>query len=170
MSTAKDLTRKPIYSVADGTQLGEIKDIYLDGAASTITAVLVGKEGVFTKKMLVIRRSDVRTIGVDCWLAHGEAEVMDLKEVDGGEDFQLVTELRKREIETTGGTKIGTIGDVVFDGDDSVVGFALAKVHIQGPVAEAKQVALGAVTSFGDKHTAMIVDLQAAETAANESA
>jgi uncharacterized protein YrrD len=169
MPTAKDLNKKPIYSVTDGTKLGEIKDIYLDADATQIVAVLVGKEGVFTKTMLVIRRSDVRTIGVDCWLAHGEAEVMDLKDVDGFEDLQLVTDLRKREMETTGGTKIGTVGDVAFDDDDSVVGFALAKVHVQGPVAAAKQVALSAVTSFGDKHTAMMVDLQAAETAANDA-
>ena len=170
MHTAKDLFKKPIYSVTDGTKLGEIKDIYLDGDTSTITAVLVGKEGVFTKRMLVIRRSDVRTIGVDCWLTHGEAEVMDLKEVDGFEDFQLITDLRKREMETVGGTKIGTVGDVLFDDDDSVVGFALARVHVQGPVAEAKQVVLSAVTEFGDKKTAMMVDLEAAERAANESA
>ncbi len=169
MPTAKDLNKKPIYSVTDGTKLGEIKDLYLDADTTAITAVLVGKEGVFTKTMKVIRRSDVRTIGVDCWLAHGEAEVMDLKDVDGADDFQLVSDLRKREMETTGGTKIGTVGDVAFDDDDSVVGFTLAKVHIQGPVATAKQVALTAVTSFGDKRTAMIVDLQAAETAANES-
>lgn len=170
MPTAKDLHKKPVYSIADGTKLGDIKDIYLDADATTITAVLVGKEGVFTKTMLVVRRSDVRTIGVDCWLTHGEAEVMDLKDVSGSDDFQLASDLRKREMETTGGTKIGTVGDVVFDDDDSVVGFALAKVHIQGPVATAKQVVLSAVTSFGDKRTAMIVDLQAAETAANESA
>ena len=170
MPTAKELTKKPIYSVADGTKLGEIKDVYLDAEATTITAVLVGTEGLFTKKMLVVRRSDVRTIGVDCWLVHGPTEVMDLKDVDGWEDFQLATDLRKREIETVGGTKIGTVGDVVFDDEDSVVGFALAKVLVQGPVADAKQIALSAVTAFGDKRSAMIVDLQAAETAANEGA
>jgi len=166
MPTVKDLLRKPIYSVADGRLLGEIKDVYLDAGATTLVAVLVGKEGVFSRRPLVLPRSSIRTIGEDCWLAHGDAEVLGLDEIDGHEDFLLVGDLRKRELETTGSTKIGTVGDVMFDDEDGVRGFTLARVHVQGPIAEAMLVALEAVTSFGDRKTPMIVDLQKAEAAA----
>jgi len=166
MPTVKDLLRKPIYLVTDGRKLGEIKDLYLDAGATAVVAVLVGKEGVFTRKSLVLPRAAIRTIGVDCWLAHGDAEVIGLDEVDGHEEFLLVSDLRKRDLETTGQTKIGTVGDVVLDDDDLVLGFSLARVHVQGPIAEAKMVNLDAVTSFGDKKTPMLVDLQRAEEAA----
>ena len=166
MPNVKDLLRKPIYSVTDGRKLGEIKDVYLDAGAASLVAILVGKEGVFARKSLVLPRTAIRTIGVDCWLAHGEAEVIGLDELDGYEDFLLVGDLRKRELETTGQTKIGSVGDVVLDEDDGVRGFALARVHVQGPIAEAKMVALEAVNSFGDKKTPMLVDMQKAEEAA----
>lgn len=166
MTLTKDLSKKPLYRLSDGKKLGEIKDLYLDGEAKRLAAVYLGREGVFTRKTLVVFQDQVRVMGVDAWLTAGSSEVADLKEQGGGEAFILCGDLRGREMETARQTKIGTVGDIEVDETGYVVGFNLGKVHIQGPVAKRGMVPRAAVTSLGDDKTPMIVDLEAAEASA----
>ena len=142
------------------------KDLYLDAEMRRLTATFLGKEGVFTRKTLVVLQDQIRVMGVDAWLAAGSAEVIALEELDSGAPYQLAGDVRGREMETARQTKIGTVGDVVLDDDGFVLGFALGKVHIQGPVASRGLVARSAVVSLGDDRTPMVVDLEAAEAAA----
>ncbi len=166
MATSKDLKGKPIYLITDGRKLGEIKDLYLDAEASRIVALFLGKEGVFSRKTLAVPRDQIQVLGIDAWLAGGETAVVDLEDIGGSTDYLRVSDLRGREIETDGGTRIGTVGDVQLKDDGTVVGFALGKVQIQGKLAEGKLIVLKAVTTLGNKNQPMIVDLQVAEQAA----
>lgn len=166
MTTGKDLKGKPIYLITDGRKLGEIKDLYLDAGASRIVALFLGKEGVFSRKTLVMPRDQIQVLGFDAWLADGAAAVVDIEDLEGSVDYLRVSDVRGRDIETDGGTAIGTVGDVKLDDDGGVIGFTLGKVQIQGKLAKSKLIAVGAVTTLGNKNSAMIVDLQAAEQAA----
>ncbi len=166
MTQAKELTKKPLYRLSDGKKLGDIKDLYLDGEAKRIAAVYLGKEGVFTRKVLIVLQDQVRVMGVDAWLTAGGSEVEDLKQLGGGEAFILAGDLRGREMATARETKIGTVGDVELDEDGYVTGFTLGKVHIQGPVAKRGMVPRATVSSLGDGDSPMVVDLEAAEASA----
>jgi uncharacterized protein YrrD len=167
MPTLKELLKKPIYRLTDGVKLGEIKDLFLDAEATRVVAVLVGKEGVFARKTMVLRRDDIEVLGVDAWLATGSAEVANLEELPGGEGLEPAGDYRKRELETVGNTKIGTVGDVIFDDAGNVTGFALGKVLLKGAIADSGQIARPAVSALGDKRSPMLVDLESAEKAAN---
>ncbi len=166
MTQAKELTKKPLYRLSDGKKLGEIKDILLDGEVKRVAAVFLGKEGVFTRKTLIVLQDQVRVMGEDAWLTAGSSEVQDLKQLGGGEAFVLANDLRGRELQTARETKIGTVGDVEIDEHGYVTGFSLGKVHIQGPVAKRGMVPRGTVSSLGDGESPMIVDLEAAEASA----
>jgi uncharacterized protein YrrD len=166
MTQAKELTKKPLYRLSDGKKQGEIKDLFLDGEAKRVAAVYLGKEGVFTRKILIVLQDQVRVMGVDAWLTAGASEVEDLKQLGGGEAFILVNDLRGRELQTARETKIGTVGDVEIDEQGQVVGFTLGKVHIQGPVAKRGMVPRATVSSLGDDDNPMVVDLEAAEASA----
>ena len=71
-------------------------------------------------------------------------------------------DLRGREIQTEGGTKIGSVGDVIVDEKSKVVGFTLDRLQVQGPLAESRVIARAAITSLGDKNTPMVASLEQA--------
>jgi len=166
MQLAKELNKKPIYRISDGAQLGEVKDFYLDPGLTQMIAVFLGKEGVFTRKTLVLPLRDIQLRGIDCWLASAQAAAIDLKDWEGSDSFLLVEDLRGRAIHTAHQTPIGTVKDLLFDEQGRVVGLELGKVHVQGPLATSKRIPRSALHSLGDKKTPMIADLQAAEAAA----
>lgn len=76
MITSKEHSNKPIISIADGKKLGEIKDLYLDQEMRQVAAVFLGKEGLITRKTLVIARSAVQVYGIDVWLVSGSEAVV----------------------------------------------------------------------------------------------
>jgi sporulation protein YlmC with PRC-barrel domain len=73
-------------------------------------------------------------------------------------------DLQGREVQTDGGTKIGTIGDVLLDREAQVIGFSLNRIAVQGPLQEKKAFVRSAVVSFGDKKQPVIISLPRAET------
>ncbi len=166
MQLAKELSKKPIFRISDGAQLGEIKDFYLDPGLTQMIAVFLGKEGMIKRKTLVMPMRDIQLRGLDCWLASAQAGAIDLADWEGSAAFLLVDDVRGRAIHTAHQTPIGTVKDLLFDEHGRVVGLELGKVHVQGPVATSKRIPRSALHSLGDKKTPMIADLQAAEAAA----
>ena len=77
MRLGKDLVGKPIYSVTEGKLLGEVKDLYLDQEAGTITGIFLGKEGLFSRKALLIPRDGVSVFGLDVILVKNNNVVTD---------------------------------------------------------------------------------------------
>lgn len=163
MITAKDFNGKSIISIADGSILGEVKDVYLDAEMRQMVAVYLGTEGLIKRKDKVIQRSAVAVLGVDVWLVSGSDVVMEKDSLPDAAAYTLVNNLRGREIQTDGGTKLGVIEDVLLDDNTGVLGFSLGKVYAQGPLAERKAVIRDAITNLGSKDTPMIADLALAE-------
>ncbi len=154
---------KPLISVTDGKKVGEVKDVYLDKDLSKVVAVFLGKEGLINRKTWVIDRAHVPVFGIDVWLVAGSDKTATLETLGGAETFMLLSDLRGREVQTGGGTKVGTIGDVVIDAQGFVKGFVFDKVLVQGPLAEARMIARAAISILGSKTTPMITELEQAE-------
>ncbi|MFH1462909.1 MAG: PRC-barrel domain-containing protein [Pseudomonadota bacterium] len=166
MQAAKDLCKKPIYRISDGQQLGEVRDFYLDPGVTQMIAVFLGKEGVFSRKTLVLPLRDIQLQGIDCWLCTPQAGPIDLTDWQGHESFVLVEDLRGRMIQTVHQFQIGTVKDVVFDEHGRVVAVDLAKVLVKGPLEQSKRIARAAIMSWGDKKTPIVADLDVAARAA----
>jgi uncharacterized protein YrrD len=164
MITSKEYAGKPIISITDGKKLGEIKDLYLDQDMRQITAVFLGKEGLISRKTLMIARSAVQVYGVDAWLVNGSDVVTGPDAISNAETFTLVGDLRGRELQTEGGTKIGVIDHVILDHEARVLGFGLGKVYSQGPLAERKTIARDAILSLGNAKEPMTINLAQAES------
>lgn len=170
MFTSKDQLDKLLVSVTDGKRLGEIKDLYLDQDMRQLAAVYLGKEGLVNRHTMLIPRGAVQLFGADAWLVSGSDKVLDEEDSAEAATYVLVGELRGREIQSEGGTKVGVIEDVIFDDQGAVLGFALGKVYMQGPLSERKAVARGAITNLGSKNKPMITGLEEAEATALPSA
>lgn len=164
MATTKEYAGKILVSVTDGKHLGEVKDVYFDTEITKVTAAHLGKSGLINRKSLVVELSHVKLFGLDAWLTDASDIVIAKDDVPGAETYLLADTVRGRDIQTDGGTKLGTIGDILIDASNNVVGFALSKVNVEGPIAEAKTIARAAISNLGSDSTPMIAILEKAET------
>ena len=163
MIKSKEHSNKPIVSITDGKKLGEVKDLYLDQDMRQVAAVFLGKEGLLSRKTMVIARSAVQVYGVDVWLVSGPDIVLGEENIPELQTFSLVGDVRGREVQTEGGTKIGAIEDVILDNEARVLGFSMGKVYAEGPLAERKAIVREAITALGNKKEPMTINLAQAE-------
>jgi sporulation protein YlmC with PRC-barrel domain len=163
MPTVKEQDHKELISISDGRKLGEVKGLYLDKDATEIAAIYLGKEGLIHRKSLAVDEDHIQMYGIDVLLVAGSDIVSDPKYIPDSPTFLLASDFWGREIETDGGTKIGTVDDIILDQDAKVSGFVLGKISVEGPIAERKAVARGAVTSLGSKDSPIIVEFEKAE-------
>ena len=166
MITSKEHSSKPIISITDGKKVGEVKDLYLDQDMRQVSAVFLGKEGLISRKTLVIDRSAVQVYGIDAWLVSGSDTVRQPEDIPESGTFTLVSDLRGRELQTEGGTKIAVIDHVILDNEAHVLGFGLSKVYSQGPLAERKAIARDAIITLGTTKEPMTINLAQAESLA----
>lgn len=163
MLTGKQHQNKLLISITDGKKLGEVKDLYLDGELKKVVAVFLGAEGLIKRKSRVIDRAAVQVLGVDAWLIADSDRVTELSALAEADTLVLIGELKGREIQTEGGTKIGTIEDVLLDEKANVLGFTLGRVYVQGPLTERKTITRAVITNVGSKDTPMTTILARAE-------
>jgi len=163
MALTQDFQDKLLISLTDGKNLGEVKDVYLDQNAERLVAVFLGKSGLINRKPRVIDMPLIKLMGVDAWLVADSETVVDLQEIKDSETFLLADSLRGREIQTPGGTKIGTVGDIIVDADCNVLGFVFDKLLVEGPLSEMRAIARKAIINLGDEKSPMITELAEAE-------
>ncbi len=164
MSTAKDHQNKLLISLTNGMKLGEIKDLYLDREVNKVVAVFLGSEGLFNRNSFCIERSSIQVYGIDAWLVSSSDKIKEKSDIPDSENFLLASEFRGREIQSEGGTHLGTVEDILLDAEANVIGFSLSKVYVQGPVAERKAIARAAITGFGSNNLPMTTLLAKAES------
>ena len=164
MITGKELHNKWLITLTDGQRIGEIKDVYLDSSATQVVAVLMGKEGMLSRRSVVLDRSSIQVFGIDVWLVAATGRVSHLEDLPGSDAFILMGDLRGREIQTDRGAKIGVIGEVVLDRDAKVIGFTLSRVYASGPLQDKKSIVRAAIIAVGSKDLPVIADLSKAET------
>ena len=168
MVEAGEHHNKLLISMMNGKKLGEVQDIYLDGALTHVVAVQAGSEGFINRQSLAIARPHIQFYGVDAWLVAGDDPVVRIETLAAYESLVTVSSLRGREIQTEGGTRIGTIGDVILDAEARVLGFTLQRVYVQGPLEARKAISRAAITDVGSKDGPMLTVLEQAEGIALE--
>jgi len=157
------LNGRLLISNTDGKNLGEVRGIYLDRNAERGVAVFLGKSGLISRKENLIDLKRVKLFGVDAWLVDGSDVVVSKDDYPLGEDLVLAETFEGREIKTDGGTRIGTVADVLVDEKFTLIGFSFGKIFVQGPLAEANAIARAAISSLGDKSSGMVASLEQAE-------
>ncbi len=164
MRLGKDLLNKPIYSVLDGRNLGTVKDIYLDNDLTAITGIFIGQEGMIRRKTYLIPRAGVIVFGIDAILTKNPDVVAEESATEAAADWVRLSKLRGREVDTPNGTKVATIGDIVIGETGEIAGFTLAKVHVDGPIADKGAIARTTLIDTGHADGVMTIDLTKAET------
>ena len=163
MRQGKELIGKPIYSVIDGRFLGNVKDLYVNDTLYWLAGIHLGTEGLIKRKSLVIHRDHVVVFGIDAILTQKADVVSDDKEQAAVASWLRLSDLRGREVDTPGGTKVGTIGDIILGEEAHIQGFTLARVFVEGPVAEQGIIPRDALIDTGNEDGRMTIDLAKVE-------
>ncbi len=166
MIIGKQHRNKPLISLTDGKHLGEVKDYFLDAQLTRLAAVFTGKEGLLSRKTFAVARGSIKVLGIDVWLVGGPDVVVNFDTIPDHEDLLKFDEIKGREINTEGGSKIAVVDDVLFDEEGKVLGFALSKVLVPGPLSERKAIHRDAITSCGGEKIPMVAVMSQAETLA----
>ena len=163
MRMGKDLIGKPIISMTDGRLLGNVRDLYVNPDLYWLTGVHVGHEGLIKRKSLLIKRENVAVFGIDAILVKNSDVVTDDKEHPEVEEWLRLDKLRGREVDTPGGTKVGTVGDIILSEDGHVMGFVLSRVFVEGPIAQKGTIPRDTLIDTGSEDKVMTIDLTKVE-------
>lgn len=163
MRNSKDLIGKSVVSIDEGRLIGTVRDVYLDPTLEWLAGVHLGKEGLISRRSLLIPREAIAVFGVDYVLANQSDVVTDEKNLPEAENWLRLDKLQGREVDTTGGTKVGVVGDAILDEEARIVGFTLSRVYVEGPVAESRTIYQEAIVDKGQVDGKMTVDLTVVE-------
>jgi uncharacterized protein YrrD len=149
MIKSRDLIGKPLVLIASGEIIGKVKDVLVDPERFEIAAlVLPGK--LLSKVTMVLPRSAVQVFGKDVILIKGNEAMVRDDSLDRVASLIAVSgQLKGRSVATEKGVRVGILNDVWVDENGKVVSYDLAKVLVEGPLAESKQIPLGATRSMG---------------------
>ncbi len=164
MIVGKQHRNKPLISLTEGKHLGEVKDYFLDTQLTRLAAVFTGKEGLLSRKTFGVARASIKLLGLDAWLVNTSDAVVNVDTIEGHEDLLKFDDVRGREIVTEGGSKIAVVDDVLFDAEGKVLGFALSKVLVPGPLSERKAIHRDAITACGGEKIPMVAVMTQAES------
>lgn len=163
MRNSKDLIGKSVVGIDEGRLLGTVRDVYLDPSLEWLAGVHLGKEGLISRRSLVIPREAIAVLGIDYILTRSSDVVTDEKSLPASERWIRLDKLQGREVDTTGGTRVGNIGDAILDEQARIVGFTLSRVYVEGPVAESRTIFQEAIVDNGQEDGTMTVDLTIVE-------
>jgi uncharacterized protein YrrD len=162
MRLGKDLVDKPIITVNDGRHMGKVKDVYLDKDLTMMTGIFLGREGWVRRKDNYIPTTSVVVFGVDAILIENAEAITD-SQTTKIEGWLKLSELVGRDIDTPGGTRLGTVGDVILDTEGRILGFSLGRVLVDGPIAQQRAIRRDVLIDNGNEDGAMTIDLLRAE-------
>lgn len=163
MWAGKALVGKPIYSVDEGRQIGKVKDLYLDSGLNRVVGIHLGTEGLLRRKALLIPSEDVVVFGVDAVLVKRSGSATDDGSYVPAKEWLRREKLDGREVDTPGGTKLGTIGDIIVDQGGNISGFILGRVFVEGPLGDKRMIDRSVVLDLGQEDGIMTIDLPTLE-------
>ena len=163
MRLGKDLENKPIISVTEGRMLGRTKDVFVDADLRELAGLFLGMEGMIRRKAQVIHSVDVVLFGIDVVLVKESDVITNSKELPEVENWKRLKELQGYEVHTQGGTKLGTVGDVILDEMGTIIGISLSRVFVKGPLAEQGTVPREAIIEVSQEDEVVRVDLATLE-------
>jgi uncharacterized protein YrrD len=157
---------KPVVSVTTGEIIASVSDVMIDPKSIRAAALVISHGGLLKPTTELIPDRDIQVWGEDVILV-SKSDVTKKREAlpEEANWLQVGTQLSGRQVISTDGARIGRLNDVVMDTNGRVIGYDLAEVDMEGPVAETKRIAVEATQAFGQD--VLIVDASRMEGSFN---
>jgi sporulation protein YlmC with PRC-barrel domain len=110
----EELKDKPVVSVAEGTELGKVHDLLLDGSYLQIAALVIGGGGLFGGHKQAIAYEAVRGIGPDAIMVRDREAVEEVRDDSAFAPLPGLGDLHQ-EIMSESGIRLGRVEDAEFD-------------------------------------------------------
>lgn len=164
MKQGKHILGKPVISVSSGSRIGTVDDLYLGSSLERVAALYMGTEGgLFNRTARMIPFERVVRLGEDTILVEADDVIQDEKQMAQVSLWTRLSKLQGRQVDTTGGTRIGAVDDVLIGEEGKVLGFSLGRIEVKGPIAQKQAVAIDTITDLGQEDETMTIDLERAE-------
>jgi sporulation protein YlmC with PRC-barrel domain len=149
MINSRDLIGRLIVTVTNGEIVGKVKDVLIDPETWEVAAlVLPGK--LFSREVMILPRSVIHVFGKDVILVKSNEAMPRDDTLDHVASLIAVSgEMKGRQVATEKGVRVGVLNDVVVNELGKVIAYNLAKVFVQGSLAENKEIPFHATRSVG---------------------
>lgn len=168
MRQGQDIVGKQVISIAEGKIVGRVRDLYLDEGMTRLVGIHLGTEGLIRKKNYLIPTEAVRVFGADVMLIDDDDSVREAKAYSESDSWIRMDRVTGRDVDTSGGTRIGTIANIAFGEDGEIIAYTLNKVFVDGPIKENRYIVANAVINNGGEKGALTIDLARAEAMGEE--
>jgi uncharacterized protein YrrD len=152
MHLSRALQGRSIVSVTNGQIVAKVEEILIDPTTRQVAAVITSKGSLLKREpgIEVIPGEAVQVWGRDVILVKRPEVIVKKDTLPGHEDWLTVSDqIKGHDVVGTDGTRIGQLNDVIIDAAGQLVGYSLARVFIQGPVAQSKRIAAKATRALG---------------------
>ena len=177
---SQELRGKSIVSVTNGQIIAKVEDVLLDPGTLRVAALVTAGGGLGNllksgRKTEAIPGDEVQVWGQDVVLVSGPDVIAKIEELPASDQWVSVSQqIKGRDVISAEGTRIGQLHDVVIDLKGQLVGYDLARVFVEGPPAQSKQIAVEATRTLGQDvlivDMAKIVETEAAEIVDEDTA
>ena len=169
MQSGDNLIDRSVISLSEGAVLGVIREFYLDQALEFVAGIQIGGSEGFLglgseRGTSLIGRNSIAVFGIDAILLAEEADTLRTESsLPGTENWVQRNALKGRNVNTPGGTRVGIIGDIIFNEEGRILGFKLQQTLVRGPIEAAQAIAREVVINLGHEDGIMTIDLAGAE-------
>jgi uncharacterized protein YrrD len=146
-----------VISITNGEVIGKVEDVLIDLKKRHVAAIVTSKGSLLRRKVTAISREAVQVWGQDVILVTGPDVIQSGEKMQGFAEWESAgSQVKGKNVLSAKGERVGELKDVIIDNDAMVVGYALSKVLIEGPVQESKRIHANATQTLGAD--ALIVD------------
>jgi uncharacterized protein YrrD len=149
-NASKNMIGNPVISLTNGEKIAKVEDVNIDPNTLQAAAVLTSKGTLLNREMEGIPAMQVEVWGQDAVLVKRPDAIVKEEELgDRSGWLSASDDISGYDVVGEDGTRIGTLGDIVFDGQGQLMGYELADVAIEGRIAVSHWIDAKATRSLG---------------------
>ena len=146
----QELSGKTIISVTNGKIIAAVVDVLIDPHTRQVAALVTSKGNLSKHGQIeVIPDQEVQVWGQDVILISQPDVILKGEELPHLEKWLSVSDhIKGCDVVSVDGTHVGKLNDVIIDTQGQLIGYDLAQVSVEGPVAESKEIPAGLTHSL----------------------
>lgn len=149
-SRLKDLRGKAVVDLRNGVKVGAFEDLLIAPNELGPKVIVTNRGSIFHRRVEGILIEDVRVWGKDVILVDNQDVVRTKDTWSEHKDWVMASDhLRGRYVVSIDGKRVGQADDFLLDDNGRITGLSLNQVFIKGPLAQMKEIPIGAVRSLG---------------------
>jgi uncharacterized protein YrrD len=139
-----------VIEITNGEMIATVENLQINPNTLSAAAAITSKGTLLRREVEAILAEQVEVWGQDAVLVKGPDAIVNEEGLNGRDGWlSTADDIRGYDVVAEDGTRIGTLGDVVLDTEGQILGYEMAEVAVEGPVAVANWIEVKATRSLG---------------------